>query len=260
MKETQAIKLTDELYNKLHQKLINTIIYKKQLFQINKNLGSFQEPADYAQEVLICLNNKIDSGKVVFYNEPQLWTYCSRILNMLLLRQHRDYSSISSRKAVLIDIDTELESGKSLDDIIGFKAFDKNKSYEYKIEYESYKNYIIAINEKQKDVIILPITQLFSINNNYKLINLYNILEDVECLGIKKVFKKYNLFGEIKKLVVCKILSFLKINYNFTKNNNNYYAINCQLNSRDTDILKKLNLKYATNKKLSLTKLKSMVI
>ena len=121
-------------------------------------------------------------------------------------------------------------------------------------------NYIIAINEKQKDVIILPITQLFSINNNYKLINLYNILEDVECLGIKKVFKKYNLFGEIKKLVVCKILSFLKINYNFTKNNNNYYAINCQLNSRDTDILKKLNLKYATNKKLSLTKLKSMVI
>ena len=67
MKETQAIKLTDELYNKLHQKLINTIIYKKQLFQINKNLGSFQEPADYAQEVLICLNNKIDSGKAVFH-------------------------------------------------------------------------------------------------------------------------------------------------------------------------------------------------
>lgn len=253
IKKLEKITLTKSLYKKLHKRLVNTVAYK-QLFNINKNLGSFQEPSDYAQEVLICLNKKLKSEEVEFYSEPQLWTYCNRILNMLLLRQHRDYSLVVSRKATLVDIDSELESGKSIDDIAGLKLYNKLKSIEYKTQLENFKNYIMAITED--NIKIININKLFELDKNSKLINLFNILEDLQYQKIELILKKYKINKNLKETFSKTILDILEINYSIKNKDKNYYSINTELNSRDKYLLKNLKEKTSKNPKISINDFK----
>lgn len=242
LKKLEPIKVSNKLLQKLFTKITFFIDTKKEkALTLNKNLGSYQEADDYAQEILICLLKKLTEGSIEFYSEHQLWTYCFKVLNMLLLRQHRDYTKVKSKTATTIDIDSVYETtGKSIDDIVSYKNFNKSTSLEYKINYDSYKNFIISFTNQE--VKILPVTQLFKVDKKAKIINLYAFLESINNIGLKKTFDFYYISRKIKLLLFDKLKEF----FGFSETQNNiksfHYSINTDISSRDKFLLKNLKI------------------
>lgn len=256
LKKLDSLTISNDLLKRISNKLTYFIENKKEkVLNLNRNLGSYQECHDYAQEVLICVLKKLKNNEIVFYSEHQLWTYCFRVLEMLLLKQHRDYSKVKSKTATLIDIDMVYETtGKTLDDLIGFQKFNIYETPEYLAFFNSYKDFFICINEET--VSITSVLQLYKVDINSRFINLYNFIEKVNNLGIKKTLKfyqiedkqKFNLFDNFKKFFLVK---------NNKTDKTFLYSINTELSSRDKNLINKF--KQNKNAVISIEKFKKLV-
>ena len=247
MKNKNSFKITNSILRQTYSKLIYSTLCK-QLFIINRNLGCYWEPSDYAQNVLICITKKINDDKVNFETFSKFWSYCNRVLDMLLMRQHRDLTLISSRKATLIDIDGKFDSGKNIDDVAGFQSFFQEKSQEDRINYEFCKNYILSINNC--NISIIPITKLFLSSKDSLLINLYTFLEEINSTSINKTFNHFNINKKLKNKIIISILDFFKINKK-SFSDTHLHSIS-SLGSRDRLIYNELKERTKNLKKIPL--------
>ena len=204
---TKPITLTNKKIQELYNWLVNTTQYGRQLYAINMNLGSYNEAHDYAQETLITLVEKMRANKAVFYTEAQLKAYCSKILGMRLLRQHRDYTIVASRKCYTVDIDGDTISGSKVEDIAGMLHADESKSCESLAYLENLKDYVVGYAYNNAEVV--HYSKMYSLDKSNSIISLYKVLENIYSLGLIKGLKELGIVNNQAIAVTEAITDFL---------------------------------------------------
>ena len=256
LKKAEPIIIDDTLLRKIYKKLNLYILKNKQKYvQTNIDLGSYHDADDYTQDTFICLCKKLKDKEIVFYSEQQLWTYCFRITSMLMLRQHRDYAHVSSRKrGTVINIDYLGE--ESLDDLIKNSPATQKENPDNHNE-NFYKDYFICI--ETENCSIVPVTQLFSVNSETtKIINLYSFINNINNTTLTKTLKLFNIKTKEKTCLLNCLKDFLILQKQEKINHKNcLYSVNSLLNNRDKELYREL--KNNKVKKISFNHFKNLV-
>ena len=201
--------ITEKMLAKLYSKLLNIVTFQKALYKVNTDLGSSHEAHDYVQETLITLIEKYNKGKAVFYSDAQLWSYCLGVLEMRLMRQHRDYTIVKSRTCQRVDIDGEMASGTRIEDIASFINVDTLKDVDNVAYIESMKNYVIGFIGCNATVV--PVSKIFTLDASNKVISLYTLLSAIDCVGVTNALQKFNIPKWEHYAVIEAITEFLNL-------------------------------------------------